>query len=134
LDALGSDRPYRKALPLREAMNGIRAEAGKSYDPLIVAILERRHVELEQAAAEANGGSMPEDAAHTARSEESRRHIERLGGASGATSILDPISSARQETQVLQSLAGGLAQSLRPDEVAASLEDCLRRIVRYDTF
>lgn len=134
LDALGSDRPYRKALPLREAMNGIRAEAGKSYDPLIVAILERRHVELEQAAAEANGGSMTEDDAHTARSEESRRHIERLEAASGATSILDPISSARQETQVLQSLAGGLAQSLRPDEVAASLEECLRRLLRYDTF
>ncbi|MGH9665681.1 MAG: HD-GYP domain-containing protein, partial [Bryobacteraceae bacterium] len=138
LDALGSDRPYRNALPLREAMNGIRTEAGKSYDPLVVAILERRHVELEQAAAEADGGRVLGGSARPAGcpEEESGHDAAKPAVESGSAgaSILDPISSARQETQLLQGLAGGLAQSLRIEEVAASLEACLRRIVRYDSF
>ena len=33
LDALASDRQYRKALPLDEAMAKVVAEAGKSFDP-----------------------------------------------------------------------------------------------------
>ena len=36
LDALASDRQYRRALPLDEAMAVIVAEAGKSYEPRIV--------------------------------------------------------------------------------------------------
>ncbi len=39
LDALASDRQYRKALPLNEAMAKVVADAGKSFDPKVVAIL-----------------------------------------------------------------------------------------------
>ena len=52
LDALASDRQYRKALPLDEAMARVVAEAGKSFDPNVVAILNRRYVELEKLATE----------------------------------------------------------------------------------
>jgi putative nucleotidyltransferase with HDIG domain len=50
LDALASDRQYRKALPLDEAMAKVVADAGKSFDPGVVAILRRRYVELEKMA------------------------------------------------------------------------------------
>ncbi len=50
LDALASDRQYRKALPLDEAMAKVVADAGKSFDPQVVAILRRRYVELEKLA------------------------------------------------------------------------------------
>src|SRR6266700_3031874 len=50
LDALASDRQYRKALPLDEAMLKVASEAGKSFDPRVVAILHRRYVELEKLA------------------------------------------------------------------------------------
>ena len=50
LDALASDRQYRKALPLEEAMAIVEKESGLSYDPAIVAILKRRYVELERMA------------------------------------------------------------------------------------
>ena len=50
LDALASDRHYRKALPLDDAMARVAAEAGTSFDPRIVGILQRRYVELEQLA------------------------------------------------------------------------------------
>ena len=52
LDALASDRQYRKALPLDEAMNKVASEAGTSFDPKVVAILQRRYVALEKMATE----------------------------------------------------------------------------------
>ena len=52
LDALASDRQYRKALPLDEAMAKVASEAGTSFDPKIVAILQRRYIELEKMAHE----------------------------------------------------------------------------------
>jgi diguanylate cyclase (GGDEF)-like protein len=46
-DALASDRQYRRALPIDEAMGVVKKEAGTSFDPRVVAILERRYRELE---------------------------------------------------------------------------------------
>ncbi len=48
LDALASDRQYRKALPLDEAMEKVVSESGKAFDPKIVAIPKRRYIELEK--------------------------------------------------------------------------------------
>src|SRR5215469_12329986 len=50
LDALASDRQYRRALPLDEAMARVVADAGKAFDPRVVEILGRRYVELEKLA------------------------------------------------------------------------------------
>jgi putative nucleotidyltransferase with HDIG domain len=47
LDALASDRQYRRALPLDQAIQVILAESGKSFDPRVVDVLARRYVELE---------------------------------------------------------------------------------------
>src|SRR6202040_227377 len=45
LDALASNRQYRRALPLDRAMEIITSEAGKSFDPQVVEVLERRYKE-----------------------------------------------------------------------------------------
>jgi putative nucleotidyltransferase with HDIG domain len=50
LDALASDRQYRKALPLDEAMAKVVADSGKAFDPKVVAILQQRYIELEKLA------------------------------------------------------------------------------------
>ena len=50
LDALASDRQYRKALPLDAAMAKVASEAGTSFDPKIVEILQRRYIQLEKMA------------------------------------------------------------------------------------
>jgi putative nucleotidyltransferase with HDIG domain len=49
LDALTSTRPYRQKLDLKSAMNYIRSQAGKEFDPKVVAALEKlyRNGELE---------------------------------------------------------------------------------------
>jgi putative nucleotidyltransferase with HDIG domain len=50
LDALASDRQYRRALPLEEALAVVQKESGKSFDPRVVEVLSRRYVELERKA------------------------------------------------------------------------------------
>jgi putative nucleotidyltransferase with HDIG domain len=50
LDALASDRQYRRALPLDEAMAMVARDAGKAFDPRVVAVLQARYVELEKLA------------------------------------------------------------------------------------
>jgi putative nucleotidyltransferase with HDIG domain len=50
LDALASDRQYRRALPLDEAIKIVEAESGKAFDPKVVTILAKRYVELERQA------------------------------------------------------------------------------------
>ncbi len=50
LDALASDRQYRRALPLGKAMEMVAEQAGLSFDPEVVRILQRRYIELEQKA------------------------------------------------------------------------------------
>src|SRR5579859_6212670 len=52
LDALASDRQYRKALPLDEAMAKVAADAGKAFDPEVVEVLQRRYIDLEALANE----------------------------------------------------------------------------------
>src|SRR5437867_4060948 len=55
LDALASDRQYRRALPLDEAMQVVCSESGKSFDPRVVEVLSRRYVELEKKAQASSG-------------------------------------------------------------------------------
>jgi putative nucleotidyltransferase with HDIG domain len=50
LDALASDRQYRRALPLGKAMEMVAEQSGKAFDPAVVAVLQKRYVELEQLA------------------------------------------------------------------------------------
>src|SRR5271167_1282782 len=52
LDALSSDRQYRRALPLDQAMAKVMSESGTSFDPRVVRALLARYVELEQKASE----------------------------------------------------------------------------------
>src|SRR6476661_4866690 len=48
LDALASDRQYRRALPLRVVMQKLGAESGKSFDPKVVDVLLKRYENLER--------------------------------------------------------------------------------------
>lgn len=47
LDALASDRHYRRAFPLDEAMRILIRERGKSFDPRVVLTLERHYRDYE---------------------------------------------------------------------------------------
>lgn len=53
LDALASERPYRRAMPLDEAMAAVKNRAGIQFDPDVVQLLAEHYPRLEQMAREA---------------------------------------------------------------------------------
>ncbi len=137
LDALASDRPYRRALPLHEAMDKVRAENGISFDPRVVSVLERRHMELDQIAREAMRNNIVAESAdpsEAAREDIGKLAVTLLTESSTATnSILGPIVSARQETHLLHGLAGDLAHAIKIEEVVSAVQKCLGQMITYDT-
>lgn len=50
LDALATDRQYRRAMPLDEAMRAVRSQSGKAFDPNVVEVLERHYLDWEKIA------------------------------------------------------------------------------------
>jgi putative nucleotidyltransferase with HDIG domain len=52
-DALASERPYRNAMPLEEAMAMVKSKAGTQLDPEIVRLLEENYLLLEEKARDA---------------------------------------------------------------------------------
>jgi putative nucleotidyltransferase with HDIG domain len=49
-DALASERPYRKALPLDEAIAFVKTRAGIQFDPRIAELLGKNYLQLEERA------------------------------------------------------------------------------------
>jgi len=137
LDAMASDRQYRRALPLDKAMEHIASLAGKDFDPKVVEILKRRYTELEQLA---RAESSTADAPATAQVEVDRGTAPDAGLQQEAPShtartesdFLASIAAARQEAQTLFELSDDLGKSLSLDETLSVLSSRLRRMVPYD--
>jgi len=134
LDALASDRPYRSALTIDMAMDRVSREEGRSFDPRVVSVLQRRYAELERMA----WGEVTDNAS----AETPDSPAQDLGKLSAtlnseskpaADSILDPIVSARQETQRLQTLATALTHSLGASEVTAAIHQHVKEMISHDT-
>lgn len=138
LDALASDRQYRPALPLAEAMTKVKEKAGTWFDPKIVEILESRYIELERMA------QMSEDTAVSGLSRTVR--VERgLAPAAGFertepthaptdnADFLTSIASARQEAQTMFELSQDLGVSLSLSETLSVLSMRLRKMIPYDS-
>jgi diguanylate cyclase (GGDEF)-like protein/putative nucleotidyltransferase with HDIG domain len=134
LDALASDRQYRRALPLDQAMAVVLAESGKSYDPRVVAILARRYRELEE---EALRLSKPASKLSVdARIE--RGKAPAAGFASAASE--DPprdfhsqIAAAGREAQYTLELVSELGSSLGMAEMLSVLSSRLTQLIPCDS-
>lgn len=138
LDALTADRQYRKALPLSAAMEVIIEESGKSFDPLVVEVLQRRGLELETVSMR----SLEETSLDALRfSYTVQRGDQPATGFQNETPIrqgnqtdfLSSIASARQEAHTLFELSQDLGNSLSLDETLSLVAMRLRRIVPYDS-
>jgi diguanylate cyclase (GGDEF)-like protein/putative nucleotidyltransferase with HDIG domain len=150
LDALASDRQYRRALPLDQAMEMVRAESGKAFDPVIVDIMGRRYIELEKMALTANPerekaklsmdvkierGLAPA-AGFASESSASEATYSSAKGRGNSASGMDPltsIASATQEAQMLYELTQDLGNSLSLQEALAFVGVRLKRLIPYDT-
>jgi diguanylate cyclase (GGDEF)-like protein/putative nucleotidyltransferase with HDIG domain len=136
LDALASDRQYRRALPLDDAMQQVMKLSGKSLDPAVVVVLARRYRELEQMAA---AQPLPESGiSHdlkVARGEQPAAGFEvsRVNGAGGQEyDFLGCIAAARQEVQLLFELTRDLGNSLSLDETLSVVAVRLKKMIPYD--
>ncbi len=140
LDAMASDRQYRRALPLEEVMKRLVADSGKSFDPKVVNVLEKRYRQLEKIVA---SNSRREGAVGSKLSTEVK--IE-PGAAPAAgfeditvkdapgqeATFLSSIAAARQEAQTLFELSQDLGASLSLGETLSVFSVKLRRLVPYD--
>ena len=140
LDALSSDRQYRRAIPLPDAMAHVRAEAGRSFDPRVVDVLARRFVDLEgmlhgDAAVKSPRLSknikIEKGIAPAAGFERSDNH-DCPTGDGARVDFLTSIAAARHEAQTLFELTQELGSSLSLDETLSVLTLRLKRMCPYD--
>src|SRR5437762_2292457 len=139
LDALASDRQYRRALPLDDAMCKVVEQAGTAFDPQVVDILKRRYIDLEQMA-RAQG---PEHRAKLSTEIRVERGEAPATGFAPQTQLsaqpmvqpdfLSSIAAARQEVQTLLELSHDLGNSLSIDETLSVLSVRSKRLVPYDS-
>jgi diguanylate cyclase (GGDEF)-like protein/putative nucleotidyltransferase with HDIG domain len=131
LDALASDRQYRRALPLGEAMAAIAQEAGSSFDPRIVKILEKNYEAWEKLA----WAKEPEVTRLSKDVRVSNGAAPAAGlqtGDSQQPEFLVSIAAARQEAQMLYELTQDLGSSLNLHETLSVLDSRLKGLIPYD--
>jgi putative nucleotidyltransferase with HDIG domain len=124
LDALASDRQYRRALPLDEAMAHVVRESGKAFDPRVVTALQARYVELE----------------HLARSQKPEERpklsldakVER-GAApdAGFAASISPSSQSQSDLNLIDVLSW-TEQPLTLDEMLSAAALRLRHLIPFD--
>ena len=144
LDALASDRQYRRALPLDEAMSRLAEESGKSFDPQVVNVLRRRYIELEALVHERTDALNKKTAAEAKEKDanngnNSAHGIEPAAGFASQgkrkvpeRSFLSSIAAARQEAQTLFELSQDLGASLSLGETLSVFSVKLKRSIPYD--
>jgi diguanylate cyclase (GGDEF)-like protein/putative nucleotidyltransferase with HDIG domain len=137
LDALASDRQYRKAIPLEKAMEIVRSESGKAFDPRVVELLEKRHVELEhKAVTNQTGATRLSTGVKVARGEAPARGFENSSSEfylSGRNDPMSSIAAARHEVQMLFELTQDIGRSLSVSETLSVVGVRLKRLIPYDS-
>ncbi|HEY1660041.1 MAG TPA: HD domain-containing phosphohydrolase [Candidatus Sulfotelmatobacter sp.] len=137
LDALASDRQYRPAIPLDQAMATVREKSGTWFDPQVVDLLGRRYVELERLAQSKDAGFVPSGFSRELKVE--RGHAPAAGfersneNPQAETDFLSSIASARQEAQAMFELSQDLGNSLSLSETLSLLSMRLRKLIHYDS-
>ncbi len=148
-DALASDRPYRKAMPVEKAMAIVREMSGSQFDPEVVAILEHHlatagtavtrpgtfvaldlNVDVSRGEGPAAGLALEtaEAAANTKQAD-----TEDNGNASHASvEAVALIAAARGEAQALFERSGTVGTSLSLGETVAVMASCLRSLFAFD--
>ena len=137
LDALSSDREYRRALPLEEAMKHIGAESGQAFDPRVVAVLERRYRDLEQLA-KAHAPHTPSLSTNAVirNGHAPAAGLDLCAGPESPTretplDFLGTIAAARREGRFLLDMAEGTGNSLDLDETLSRVEESLKAMIPH---
>jgi len=140
LDALSSDRQYRRALPLEDAMQMVVQQSGIQFDPAVVDVLKLRYRELERMTR-----AEPEMSIQRLSTDVKidRGDAPAAGFANipavlpvhipAQASFLSSIAAARQEAQTLFELSHDLGKSLSLDETLSVFSVRLKKLVPFES-
>ncbi len=136
LDAMASDRQYRRAVPLDEAMARLQEQSGKSFDPEVVQVLERRYVDLEHLVRERTENKswsrLPTELKMERVVKPAAGFESQKKGQFSDPGFLNSIAAARQEAQTLFELSQDLGASLSLGETLSVFSVKLRGLIPYD--
>lgn len=149
-DALASDRPYRKAMPIEQAMAFVKNKSGIQFDAEVVRLLDENYLRLEELArkqieeveplktdlfiergAAPGAGFAPEQGSQTADAQ------AREGAGAGTDSqqeVFRRLAEAMRESKALLELSEAMGTSLGPRELSARMGARLQPLVPYDCF
>jgi diguanylate cyclase (GGDEF)-like protein/putative nucleotidyltransferase with HDIG domain len=128
LDAMISDREYRKGIPIADAIQQIGTEAGKSFDPRVVEILGQQYANLEQRARmQATQGPVLSTDVLVENGAEPDAGLDLCGlpGGSQGEDFLTTITAAAREEQLLRETAAA-GSSLDPAETMKRIDAAMR--------
>jgi putative nucleotidyltransferase with HDIG domain len=148
-DALASDRPYRKAMPLEKAMEFVKSRAGIQFDAEVVKLLEERFPQLEEMArvqikeveplktdlfiergAAPGAGFAAEAGAPASGAARGAQTGASLNGASGYSSGL--IASAMDEEASIREVGRMLEGSISSQAQSAKMCRLLESLIPFD--
>jgi putative nucleotidyltransferase with HDIG domain len=133
-DAMASDRPYRRALPISGAVAHVQKLAGIEFDPRVVRILSQLYEELEgKALAESRKMEPLKTDVAVRKGEAPSAGYERSGPASGSRpgGGMDPGARARFETGI----GSMIAETLRTEgseDTLACVSATLAVVIPFD--
>lgn len=138
LDALASDRQYRKALPLDDAMAEVVKMAGRNYDPQVVELLHANYREWEPMTRPATNPRTKLSTNIRVERGESPATGLAASGESGAgltrsTEFLSSIGAARHEAQVFFELTQDMGSTLALDEMLSIVALRLKKLIPHDS-
>jgi diguanylate cyclase (GGDEF)-like protein/putative nucleotidyltransferase with HDIG domain len=132
MDALTSDREYRKGVPAEEAMAYIEEHAGTSFDPAVVTVLKRVYHALDtQLAADPDLTKVLSKGVVIERGSAPAAGLEFCTGAHShlnAGDVFSTIASVGREEALLRELANSVGE-LDLHQLFPRLNDVVRRIV-----
>ena len=135
-DAMASDRPYRRALPISGAVAHVQKLAGIQFDPRVVGILSQLHEELEGKALAESRKMEPLKTDITVRKGEGpSAGYEKSGPAAASRSgaDMDPGARIRFEAGIKSMIAETL-QTVRSEDTLACVSAALAVLIPFDIF
>jgi diguanylate cyclase (GGDEF)-like protein/putative nucleotidyltransferase with HDIG domain len=137
LDALATDRQYRKALPLDDAMQWVADQAGKAFDPQVVGLLKNIYKELEATVRQQSQAPDRQKLSTDFKVDRGKAPANgfekgKVAEPANQAAFLSSIAAARQEAQALFELTQDLGNSLSLSETLSVLSGRLKRLVPYD--
>ncbi len=127
-EAFTSERPYRKGLPVVEALAFLERHAGSRFDPRVVRVLVEHHAEFESQMEKANGREdkdVPREPRRTAPDAETIRIKVPF------QTVLDRIASSHMEIYSLHEITQALGKTLDIEESLALIMGKIQRLLHY---